>query len=99
MRPKYVTTMVDAAVADSIGAVGGAVLAACLTPQLYKIWKTRSARDLSYFHLASYTTGLVLTFAYFILLNVTVGWICKCVEICKTPTREAEAIQIQVLCA
>lgn len=76
--------MVSAAGINAIGAVGGVVLAACLTPQIYKIWKTRSARDLSYWYLIAYTVGLSLTAVYLILEKATVGWICLLVEIGTT---------------
>lgn len=40
------------------------MLAACLAPQLWKLYRTRSARDLSYLYLCMYDAGLLLTFIY-----------------------------------
>ena len=49
--------MVSGAVKDALGAVGGGILAFCLLPQLWKVWRTRSATDLSMPFLVLYNTG------------------------------------------
>lgn len=66
---------------DVIGSVGGAVLAACLAPQLWRLYKTRSARDISYLYLAFYTSGITLSFIYLYYEAATVAWICALVEL------------------
>jgi uncharacterized protein with PQ loop repeat len=40
------------------------VLAGCLVPQLWKLYRTRSAQDLSYLFLMLYNLGLLLSFIY-----------------------------------
>lgn len=64
-----------------IGALGGAVLAACLLPQLYRLYRTRSARDLSYPYIVAYSVGLLLTFLYLYWERATVAWICALMEL------------------
>ena len=49
--------MVSSAVKDVLGAVGGGILSFCLLPQLWKVWRTRSATDLSMPFLVLYNTG------------------------------------------
>ena len=62
-------------------ATAGGVLAACLAPQLYKLWVTKSARDLSYLFLALYNVGLTLTFIYLYYEDALVAWICLVIEL------------------
>lgn len=71
----------DQTARNVVGALGGAVLSACLLPQLYRLWRTRSARDLSYLYLIAYSTGLLLTFIYLYFEGATVAWICMLIEI------------------
>lgn len=59
----------------------GAILAACMTPQLLRLWQTRSARDLSYLFLILYLLGLALMTVYMYNEDATVGFICTCVEL------------------
>ena len=59
----------------------GGVLAACLVPQLYKLWATQSARDLSYLFLTLYNLGLTLTFVYLYFEDALVAWICVLIEL------------------
>lgn len=66
---------------NAIGAIGGAVLAACLCPQLWRLYKTRSARDLSYMYLFLYNTGLALTFVYLFYEEAVAGWVCMLLEL------------------
>lgn len=40
------------------------MLAGCLVPQLWKLYWTRSAQDLSYLFLFLYNLGLLLSFIY-----------------------------------
>ena len=64
-----------------VGAFGGAVLAACLLPQLWRLYRTRSARDLSYPYIVAYSVGLLLTFLYLYWEGATVAWICSLLEL------------------
>lgn len=66
---------------NAIGAVGGVVLSACLLPQLYRLYRTRSARDLAYLYLFAYCIGLFLTFLYLYWEGAMVAWICELVEL------------------
>ena len=53
--------MVSSVVKDVLGAVGGGILSFCLLPQLWKVWRTRSATDLSMPFLVLYNTGARVT--------------------------------------
>jgi uncharacterized protein with PQ loop repeat len=57
------------------------VLAACLAPQLYKLWATQSALDLSYLFLALYNVGLTLSFIYLYYEDALVAWVCLLIEL------------------
>ena len=48
--------------------------------QLYKLWRTKSAKDLSYTYLWLYAVGLLFITVYLYLEKATVGWICECIE-------------------
>ncbi len=52
--------MVSSVVKDVLGAVGGGILSFCLLPQLWKVWRTRSATDLSMPFLVLYNTGALM---------------------------------------
>ncbi|GAB4815991.1 hypothetical protein N2152v2_003037 [Parachlorella kessleri] len=67
-----------------VGALGGIVLAACMTPQLVRLYKTRSARDISYIFLVLNAVGLSFTFVYLFYNGATVTWIAILVEIVVT---------------
>ncbi|KFM23128.1 hypothetical protein F751_3319 [Auxenochlorella protothecoides] len=73
--------MPDQTTINVIGAVGGVVLSACLLPQLYRLYRTRSARDLAYPYLFAYCIGLFLTFLYLFWEGAIVAWICELVEL------------------
>ena len=49
--------MVSSVAKDVIGGMGGAILSFCLLPQLWKMWSTRSASDLSMPFIVLYTLG------------------------------------------
>lgn len=63
-----------------MGAFGGVLLSACLLPQLVRLYRTRSARDISYLYLIAYSLGLFLTFLYLFFEGATVAWICEIIE-------------------
>ncbi|KAL4519865.1 hypothetical protein Ndes2526B_g01572 [Nannochloris sp. 'desiccata'] len=63
-----------------IGGVGGFVLAACLLPQLLRLYITRSAFDLSYFFLVFFIIGLMFTALYMFNVDALVGFISVIVE-------------------
>ncbi len=58
----------------------GFVSAACLLPQLVRLWTTRSAHDLSYLFLVLYCIGLVFTCVYLIHEGALVAWVCVLVD-------------------
>eukprot|EP00088_Acartia_fossae_P017710 TRINITY_DN20124_c0_g1_i2.p1 TRINITY_DN20124_c0_g1~~TRINITY_DN20124_c0_g1_i2.p1 ORF type:complete len:138 (-),score=12.31 TRINITY_DN20124_c0_g1_i2:252-665(-) len=60
---------------DIIGYAGGFIIAFALTPQLYKIYRTRSADDISYGFTAIYATGLILTLIYLLMVNAIAAFI------------------------
>ncbi|WP_051965548.1 SemiSWEET family sugar transporter [Kitasatospora mediocidica] len=47
-----------------IGLVAGWLVTACWLPQLYKFWRTRSAKDFSWGYLAAFSTGIALWLLY-----------------------------------
>lgn len=50
--------------ADLIGAVAAVLTTVAFVPQVWRIWKTRSARDLSLPMYAIFTVGVALWFVY-----------------------------------
>jgi len=49
---------------DLIGALAGALTTLAFIPQVWRIWKTRSARDLSLPMYVIFTSGVALWFLY-----------------------------------
>ena len=54
---------------DLVGTVAGALTTMAFVPQVWRIWKTRSARDLSLSMYLIFTTGVALWFLYGLLLG------------------------------
>ena len=54
---------------DLIGALASTLTTLAFVPQVWRIWKTRSARDLSLPMYLIFTTGVVLWFLYGLLLG------------------------------
>ncbi|HYA46909.1 MAG TPA: SemiSWEET transporter [Burkholderiales bacterium] len=54
---------------DLIGAAAGALTTIAFIPQVWRIWQTRSARDLSLSMYLIFTTGVALWFVYGLLLG------------------------------
>ena len=50
--------------ADLIGAVAGTLSTIAFVPQVWRIWKTRSAHDLSLSMYLIFTSGVALWFVY-----------------------------------
>lgn len=73
--------MPSTTVVNTIGSLGGGVLSACLIPQLWRLYRTRSAGDLAYLYLLAYCSGLFLTFLYLYWEGATVAWVCILIEI------------------
>jgi len=55
--------------ADLIGTLAGALTTMAFIPQVWRIWKTRSARDLSLTMYLIFTSGVALWFIYGLLLG------------------------------
>lgn len=68
-------------VRDALGVVGGVLLAFCLAPQLWKIHRTQSARDIDYGWTALYAAGLAFNIGYLVLSQALVGWIFLIIEL------------------
>lgn len=64
-----------------LGGLGGGLLGVCVAPQVWKIWRTRSARDISYTWSVAYTLGLAFNVAYLVLEHATVGWAFGILEV------------------
>jgi len=54
---------------DLIGAVASTLTTVAFVPQVWRAWKTRSARDLSLPMYLIFTTGVALWFVYGLLLG------------------------------
>jgi MtN3 and saliva related transmembrane protein len=54
---------------DLIGAFAGALTTLAFLPQVWRIWTTRSARDLSLSMYLIFTSGVALWFVYGLLLG------------------------------
>ena len=55
--------------ADLIGAVAAVLTTVAFVPQVWRVWKTRSARDLSLLMYSIFTCGVALWFVYGLLLG------------------------------
>ena len=54
-----------------IGYLAGTLTTISFVPQLFKTWRCRSAREISYAWISTFTTGIVLWLAYGLLLWIT----------------------------
>jgi MtN3 and saliva related transmembrane protein len=55
--------------ADVVGMLAGLFTTAAFLPQAWRIWRTRSTRDLSLLMYAVFTAGVGLWFAYGIMIG------------------------------
>ncbi|KAJ3303556.1 hypothetical protein HDV03_003735 [Kappamyces sp. JEL0829] len=67
---------------DFFGYAGGIVLSVCTVPQIWHMWKTRSAKDVSIVYASLYSVGLVLTLVYMILVGAFAGTVTISFEAC-----------------
>ncbi|ORY30321.1 hypothetical protein BCR33DRAFT_703505 [Rhizoclosmatium globosum] len=73
--------MADASpVVNACGAIGGGLLAVCTAPQLYQMWKTKSADDVSLSFTILYTAGLTMSAIYTGLIGAWAGAIPLIIE-------------------
>jgi MtN3 and saliva related transmembrane protein len=63
--------------ADLIGAVAGTLSTIAFIPQAWRIWRTRSARDLSLPMYLIFTTGVALWLLYGVLLGALPIIVCN----------------------
>ncbi len=63
--------------ADLIGAGAGTLSTVAFVPQAWRIWKTRSARDLSLPMYLIFTSGVALWFVYGLLLGAVPIIVCN----------------------
>jgi uncharacterized protein with PQ loop repeat len=73
--------MVSTEFRDFLGIFGGVVLSICTIPQLWLMWKKRSAKDLSYLWMWMYLVGLSSTLAYLIVQNAYAAYIPASFEV------------------
>jgi MtN3 and saliva related transmembrane protein len=62
---------------DVIGAVAGTLSTIAFIPQVWRIWRTRSARDLSLPMYLIFTSGVALWFVYGLLLGAVPIIVCN----------------------
>ncbi|HYU69060.1 MAG TPA: SemiSWEET transporter [Burkholderiales bacterium] len=63
--------------ADLIGAVAGTLSTIAFIPQAWRIWRTRSARDLSLPMYLIFTSGVALWFVYGLKLGAVPIIVCN----------------------
>ncbi len=66
---------------EAIGYVGGVFLAICTLPQIWQMYRTRSAADLQKRFLFLYLAGSVLTFVYLVVKDAWAAWITMTIEV------------------
>jgi MtN3 and saliva related transmembrane protein len=62
---------------DVIGAAAGTLSTVAFIPQAWRIWRTRSARDLSLPMYLIFTSGVALWFVYGLLLGAVPIIVCN----------------------
>ena len=62
---------------DLIGAAAGTLSTVAFIPQAWRIWRTRSARDLSLPMYLIFTSGVALWFVYGLLLGAVPIIVCN----------------------
>jgi len=62
---------------DLIGMVAGTLSTVAFVPQVWRIWKTRSARDLSLPMYLIFTAGVALWLAYGLMLGAAPIIVCN----------------------
>jgi MtN3 and saliva related transmembrane protein len=63
--------------ADLIGAAAGTLSTIAFLPQVWRIWRTRSARDLSLSMYLIFTSGVALWFVYGLVLGALPIIVCN----------------------
>lgn len=66
---------------DFFGYSGGILLSICSIPQVYLMYTTKSAKDVSIYYAVLFFIGLVLTLVYLILEEAVAGIITMSVEV------------------
>ena len=69
------------ALENGLGFAGGLLLGVCLVPEVWHVWRTKSASDLSWLWLIIYGCGLALSVAYLFLIGALAGWATMLIEI------------------
>ena len=62
---------------DLVGMIAGTLSTVAFVPQVWRIWKTRSARDLSLPMYLIFTAGVALWFVYGLLLGALPIIVCN----------------------
>jgi len=62
---------------DLIGALAGTLSTVAFVPQVWRVWKTRSARDLSLPMYLIFTTGVALWLVYGLMLGAAPIIVCN----------------------
>jgi len=62
---------------DLVGMLAGALSTVAFVPQVWRVWKTRSARDLSLPMYLIFTTGVALWFVYGLMLGAAPIIVCN----------------------
>jgi len=65
---------------DALGFTGGVLLSICLAPQLIKMFRKKSAKEISFSFTLLYFTGLLMTAIYMTLIKAWAGAIPIWVE-------------------
>src|SRR5258708_19153041 len=81
---------------DLIGSVAGTLSTIAFIPQVWRIWKTRSARDLSLPMYLIFTSGVALWFVYGLALGAGPDIVCNRLEPPLAGNVRAEESQIRL---
>lgn len=69
---------------EYVGVLGGIITTSGAIPQLYKIYKTKSADDLSFCMIGMWITGLTMTLSYGIYTNQFAVYIPSSCSLCMS---------------
>ena len=66
---------------DIFALIGGCMLSVCLTPQIYKIYKTKDVENISYLWQSLYLLGLIPHMAYGLYYDLIPIYVPAIIEI------------------
>ena len=71
---------------DLIGMIAGTLTTIAFVPQVWRVWKTRSTKDISLGMYLVFTTGVVFWLAYGLMLGAWPIIVANCITLALTGT-------------